>query len=33
VWLFVLGGMFILTTLFLPKGVVGLLNTKKKADK
>jgi len=33
VWLFVLGGMFILTTLFLPKGVVGLLNTKKKKDK
>ncbi|HIF47174.1 urea ABC transporter permease subunit UrtC [Candidatus Thioglobus sp.] len=25
-WLFVLGGMFILVTIFLPKGIVGLLN-------
>ena len=27
VWLFALGGMFVLTTLFLPKGVVGGLGT------
>jgi len=26
IWLFVLGGMFILVTIFLPKGVVGLMN-------
>jgi len=26
IWLFVLGGMFILVTIFLPKGIVGLLN-------
>jgi urea transport system permease protein len=25
-WLFVLGGMFILVTIFLPKGIVGLIN-------
>ena len=24
-WLFALGGLFILVTLFLPKGIVGLL--------
>ena len=24
-WLFVLGGLFVLVTLFLPRGVVGLL--------
>ncbi|MEC8908648.1 MAG: urea ABC transporter permease subunit UrtC, partial [Pseudomonadota bacterium] len=23
-WLFMLGGLFVLTTLYLPKGVVGL---------
>lgn len=26
VWLFALGGLFVLVTLFLPKGIVGLLN-------
>ncbi|MDG2353578.1 MAG: urea ABC transporter permease subunit UrtC [Gammaproteobacteria bacterium] len=26
IWLFVLGGMFILVTIFLPKGIVGLMN-------
>src|SRR6185437_10739837 len=26
-WLFVLGGLFVLTTLVFPKGVVGLLRT------
>jgi len=31
VWLFALGGLFILVTLFLPKGVVGLLKMKKTA--
>ena len=25
IWLFVLGGMFILVTIFLPKGIVGLV--------
>jgi urea transport system permease protein len=25
VWLFVLGGLFVLTTLVFPKGIVGLL--------
>jgi len=28
VWLFALGGLFIVTTIFLPKGVVGLLKKK-----
>jgi urea transport system permease protein len=27
-WLFVLGGLFVLVTLFLPKGVVGTLMAK-----
>src|SRR5690606_18591826 len=27
IWLFMLGGLFVLTTTFLPKGVVGLLDT------
>lgn len=31
VWLFVLGGMFILVTIFLPKGIVGLINKYKGA--
>ena len=31
VWLFALGGLFIVTTIFLPKGVVGLLKKKKEA--
>jgi urea transport system permease protein len=26
-WLFVLGGLFIATTLFLPKGIVGLIRS------
>lgn len=26
IWLFALGGMFILVTIFLPKGIVGLMN-------
>ena len=26
IWLFALGGMFILVTIFLPKGIVGLIN-------
>src|SRR6478752_4276116 len=28
-WLYALGGLFVLVTLFLPKGVVGLLHTRK----
>lgn len=28
VWLFALGGLFVVTTIFLPKGVAGLLNRK-----
>jgi urea transport system permease protein len=28
VWLFALGGLFVLVTLFLPKGVVGLIRKK-----
>ncbi|NQV99023.1 MAG: urea ABC transporter permease subunit UrtC [Rhodospirillales bacterium] len=30
VWLFMLGGLFIATTLFLPKGIVGLMEKMKK---
>ena len=26
IWLFMLGGLFVLTTMYLPKGVVGLIN-------
>ncbi|MFP5468565.1 MAG: hypothetical protein ACLGGZ_02355, partial [Alphaproteobacteria bacterium] len=26
VWLFMLGGLFVAVTLFLPKGIVGLVN-------
>jgi len=35
VWLFALGGLFVFTTIFLPKGVVGLIDkyAKKKAAK
>ena len=29
VWLFALGGLFVLVTLFLPYGIVGLLRRKK----
>jgi len=29
VWLFALGGLFVLATLFLPRGIVGLLNRRK----
>lgn len=34
VWLFALGGLFVITTIFLPKGVAGLLNSRRanKAD-
>jgi len=32
-WLYVLGAIFILVTIFLPKGVVGLLESKKARDK
>lgn len=28
VWLFALGGLFVITTIFLPKGIAGLLNRK-----
>ncbi|MDN5679435.1 MAG: urea ABC transporter permease subunit UrtC, partial [Ewingella sp.] len=28
-WQFILGGMFILVTLFLPQGVIGLLRKRK----
>jgi urea transport system permease protein len=28
VWLFALGGLFVVTTIFLPKGVAGLLKKK-----
>ena len=28
VWLFALGALFVLVTIFLPKGVIGLLNRK-----
>ncbi|MDB6060913.1 MAG: urtC [Verrucomicrobiaceae bacterium] len=31
VWLFALGALFVLVTLFLPKGIAGLLATKKQA--
>lgn len=29
IWLFALGGLFVLATLFLPRGIVGLFNRKK----
>jgi urea transport system permease protein len=32
VWLFALGGLFIVVTIFLPKGLVGLLNRVKKKN-
>src|SRR5690606_7088284 len=32
-WLFLLGGLFVVTTLFLPKGVLGLLGRLRRADK
>jgi len=28
-WLYALGALFVLVTLFLPKGVVGLVRTRK----
>lgn len=30
-WLFALGGLFVLVTVFLPKGIAGLLFDRKKA--
>jgi urea transport system permease protein len=30
-WLFALGGLFVLVTLFLPRGVVGLLHWRRAA--
>ncbi|MBD3831023.1 MAG: urea ABC transporter permease subunit UrtC, partial [Arcobacter sp.] len=27
VWLYALGGLFVLVTLYLPKGIVGLMET------
>jgi len=32
-WLYALGGLFVLVTLFLPKGLVGLLNLRRRAAK
>jgi urea transport system permease protein len=32
-WLYALGGLFVLVTLFLPKGLVGLLNLRRSAAK
>ena len=35
-WLFILGGLFVITTIYLPRGVVGVLDgylARKKADK
>jgi urea ABC transporter permease protein UrtC len=32
-WLFALGGLFIAATLFLPKGVIGLLQRRERADR
>ncbi len=32
-WLFLLGGLFVVTTLFLPKGVLGLLGRLRRAEK
>ncbi|MBT7108774.1 MAG: urea ABC transporter permease subunit UrtC, partial [Methylococcales bacterium] len=32
VWLFALGGLFVLVTLFLPYGIVGLLRRKKEVS-
>jgi len=29
-WLFVLGGLFVLVTVFLPKGIAGLLASRRK---
>ena len=31
-WLFMLGGLFVLSTLYLPKGIVGLVNNIKQGD-
>lgn len=31
-WLFMLGGLFVVTTLFLPKGIIGLIQKFKKQD-
>ena len=30
-WLFALGGLFVLVTVFLPKGIAGLLQKRRKA--
>jgi len=30
-WLYALGGLFVLVTLFLPKGLIGLLNLRRRA--
>ena len=32
-WLYALGGLFVLVTLFLPKGLIGLLNLRRRAAK
>jgi urea transport system permease protein len=32
VWLFALGGLFVLVTLFLPRGMVGLLRWGKESN-
>lgn len=32
VWLFALGGLFVLATLFLPQGIVGLLKSKERSN-
>lgn len=31
-WLFALGGLFVLVTVFLPKGIAGLLQKRRKAN-
>jgi urea transport system permease protein len=31
VWLYALGALFVLVTLFLPRGIVGLIQTKEKS--
>jgi urea transport system permease protein len=32
VWLYALGGLFVVATLYLPKGIVGILNRKQEAQ-
>ena len=32
IWLFLLGGLFVVSTLFLPRGVVGLLDRRRQAQ-